>query len=79
MKILGTPLSEQDISLVVTTNGDYIISATTNSVNNGDIIITKTNAIGEIQWTKAYGGLGVEKAARIVKSASNSYIVFGTI
>lgn len=50
----------------MTSNGDYVMAASSDALNSGDIAVIKTNAIGEIQWAKGYGGVSAEVAQKVL-------------
>jgi hypothetical protein len=45
-------------SVEQTTDGGYIIAGETRSIGGGgsDVYVAKTNAVGDTEWTRAYGG-----------------------
>ena len=70
-----------------TADGGYIVFGTTFSVNNGDVTgfhgfadywVVKIDAVGSIQWQKAYGGSDIEEGAAVVQTADGGYIMTGS-
>lgn len=75
--------SEADaiFSVVETTDGGYACTGYSNSYNNNhplDLIVLKTDAMGQQQWQQTYGGKGIDIGYEIIKSADDpGYIVTG--
>ncbi len=67
-------------SLALTCDGGFILSGSSTSFKNGieDIILLKTNATGQLLWSKGYGGLLFEESACITTNASCDLILSGT-
>jgi hypothetical protein len=66
-------------SVQQTADGGYIVVGETNSFGTGerDIFLIKTDAKGNIQWAKTYGGKGSEGASSVRQTADGGYIVVG--
>jgi hypothetical protein len=62
-----------------TSDSGYIMVGYTNSfgVNNYDIYVIKTDSIGEIIWSKTYGGAGNDRAFSIKQTNDGGYILTG--
>ena len=88
-KAMGGSGAENGYNVIQTLDGGYAtigLSSTTN--NSGDVAgsgnhggsdywLTKLDASGTIQWTKSYGGAGLEQAFGIVQNADSSYVLCG--
>ena len=65
---------------VETSDGGFIISGDTKSYGLGgtqDIYLIKTDSIGNVEWAKAYGGIGNESGYCILQNYDGKYAVAG--
>ncbi|HVX28799.1 MAG TPA: hypothetical protein VHB70_20795, partial [Parafilimonas sp.] len=85
-KTYGGNQQEYANSIEQTKDGGYIIAGNTYSKNNGDVTnnhgnsdywIVKTDAFGNIQWQKSYGGSLNDVANSIQQTTDGGYIVAG--
>ena len=62
-----------------TTDGGYIIAATTenNIVNDLDVLITKTNNMGDTLWTKTYHGGDKPEYPNCILQTNDGYLIVG--
>ena len=62
-----------------TSDSGYIITGTTYSFGAGDYdaYLVKTNAAGDTQWTRTYGGTGEDVGYWVRQSADGGYIIAG--
>jgi hypothetical protein len=62
-----------------TSDGGYAIIGRTKSFGAGDydIYLIKTDNLGNLMWSKTYGGISVEYCRFIEQTADNGYIILG--
>ena len=84
-KSLGGSGSEIGRSVATTNDGGYIMAGYSNS-NDGNISgnhggydywVVKTDATGNIQWQRSYGGSGDDYATAIIKANDGGYVIAG--
>jgi hypothetical protein len=78
-KTYGGKGSEGASSVRQTADGGYIVVGETNSFGAGgsDIFLIKTDAKGNIQWAKTYGGKDDDFAYSVQQTSDGGYIVAG--
>jgi hypothetical protein len=66
-------------SLQKTSDGGFIIAGTTYSFGRGDAdgYIIKTDALGNVTWTKTYGGLNDDEFKSVIQTADGGYALTG--
>jgi len=66
-------------ALVQSSDGGYALAGTTNSFGAGgeDFWLVKTDASGNAQWNKTYGGTGNDEAYALVQSSDGGYALAG--
>lgn len=84
-KCLGGTENDRASTIKQTTDGGYIVLATTKS-NNGDVIgwhgnndcwVIKLNSFGNVQWQKCIGGAGNDNGNDIIFTTDGGYIIAG--
>lgn len=78
-KEFGGKGSEEVNAVKVTNDGGFILAGYTNSSGAGgtDFQLIKTDANGEQQWMKTYGGTGIDRAYDVEQTTDGGYIITG--
>jgi len=78
-KTYGGTSGEGAYSVQQTSDGGYIVAGVTYSFSAdwSDIFLIKTDANGNIQWAKTYGGIVDEYAYSVQQTSDGGYIVAG--
>ncbi len=78
-KTYGGTNDDWAYSVQQTSDGGYIVAGITYSfgVDSGDIFLIKTDANGNVQWAKTYGGTRYERAYSVQQTSDGGYIVAG--
>jgi hypothetical protein len=79
VKTYGEAGDDVAYSVQRTADGGYILAGYTGSFGAGwgDIFLIKTNASGNLQWAKTYGGINGEIAYSVQQTSDGGYIVAG--
>jgi hypothetical protein len=82
-KTYGGPGADWAASLVETPDGGYAIAGTFNCTmfivsGGGDFWLVKTDALGNMQWSRTYGGEGAEAASCLVEAPDGGYVIVGS-
>jgi uncharacterized delta-60 repeat protein len=78
-KTYGGTSSDYASSVQQTSDGGYIVAGRTYSFGAGswDFFLVKTDASGDVQWAKTYGGTGNDRAFSVQQTSDGGYIVAG--
>ena len=79
-KTYGGTDRDEGYSVQQTSDGGYILAGLTESfgVGGGDIFLIKTDANGNVQWAKTYGGAYWDFASSVQQTSDGGYIIAGT-
>ncbi len=75
----GDAGSEGGFSVQQTYDSGYVIAGHTNSLGAGgnDVYLIKTDAGGDVQWSKTYGGAADDGGCSVQQTADSGYIIAG--
>ena len=78
-KTFGGTVYEDANSIEKTNDGGYIIAGSTTSFGAGgyDVYVIKTDASGNNQWTKTFGGSSDDGAFKISQTSDSGYVISG--
>ena len=77
-KTFGGSSGDYAYSVQQTSDGGYIVAGETNSFGaGGDVFLFKTDASGNLQWAKTFGGSSYEYAHSVQQTSDGGYIVAG--
>jgi uncharacterized delta-60 repeat protein len=78
-KTYGEAGNDVAYSVQRTSDGGYIVAGYTGSFGAGgsDFFLIKTNAFGNLQWAKTYGGMFDDLAHSVQQTSDGGYIVAG--
>lgn len=78
-KTFGGTYDDEAYAVQQTSDGGYIIVGyTMHSPGNDDALLIKTDASGNQQWSKTYGGNGVDAAYSVQQTSDGGYILAGS-
>ena len=78
-KNYGGAGDDRGLYLQQTSDGGYIIAGNTTSFGAGgwDAYVIKTDASGNLQWTRTFGGTGEDYSCYVEQTGDGGYIVMG--
>ncbi len=76
-KTFGGLQNDWGNSLYKTSNGNYIIAGTKESVGATDVYIIKVNKSGNLIWEKTFGGTGRDFGESVYQTSDGGFIITG--
>ncbi len=80
-KSYGGSENDYGASLINTNDGGFLITGSTKSFdplsNDDDLYLIKTNANGDLMWSRTYGGGGYDVGSSVVQTTDGGYIAGG--
>jgi predicted secreted protein len=78
-KTYGGPEDDAAFHVIQTGDGGYALAGSSKSYGAGgqDFWLVKTDAAGNTQWNKTYGGTGDDSAASLVQTSDGGYALAG--
>jgi len=79
-KPYGGTNQEEAYSVIQTSDGGYAIAGRTLSfgvVGYENMWLVKTDSNGNMEWSKAYGGAGIEIAYSVIQTSDGGYVIGG--
>jgi len=75
----GSSVGEIGSAVQQTADGGYILSGQTGQgAGFGDFLLIKTDAVGTVEWTKAYGVPGAESGVTVKQTTDGGYVIGGS-
>ena len=79
-KYYSGTLEDWGRNLIQSPEGGYLLAADANSYGYGgsrDICLIKTDISGNVEWAKAYGGIGEEEVRSVILTSDSKYVISG--
>jgi PKD repeat protein len=79
-KTYGGAKNDAANSLIQTSDGGYVLTGSTESFGNGDndFYMVKTDAEGNLQWSKTFGGAKYDSCGDVQQTSDGGYILTGS-
>jgi hypothetical protein len=82
-RVLENSESEVGYSVRTTTDGGYIIAGTKTRTDSTmihrDLLLVKTNAVGEVEWEKTFGEINIDEFGRsVLETSDGGFVVAGS-
>jgi len=79
-KTYGSVEADFSYSVQQTTDGGYIVVGVTEYFGGGpdDVYMVKTDSVGDTLWTRAYGGIGIDKGRFVEQTTDGGYVIVGS-
>jgi hypothetical protein len=78
-KTYGGARNDGAYSVIQTIDGGYALTgfASPDTTNNHEYWLIKTDSLGTMQWSKTYGGIGIDDAYSVIETADGGYAMAG--
>lgn len=78
-KTFGGPANDMGYAVQETSDGGFVIAGWTQSFGAGesDVFLIKTDANGNLQWQKTYGGTEIDKGWSVKQTIDGGYMIAG--
>jgi hypothetical protein len=78
-KVFGGPAEDMLFSVIQTFDGGYIAAGHSGSFGAGsmDMMLIRTNALGDTVWTRLIGGADWDNATDIIQASDSSFVLCG--
>ncbi len=78
-KVYGGTGGEDVDAIQQTSDGGYILAGYTNTsgAGGGDFYVLKLDSLGDLQWSRTYGGASHEEARAVQQTSDGGYIIVG--
>jgi len=77
-KTYGRIGDDEAFSVVQTSDGGYALAGVTYSYGaSGDFWLVKTDSVGNMLWSKTYGGTGDDEASSVIQTSDGGYMLAG--
>ena len=78
-KTYGGPNADYGHEVQQTSDGGYIITGTTGgfSTNNWDVYLIKTDSVGDVSWSKTYGGTQPDYGNSVQQTLDDGFVIVG--
>ena len=86
IKTFGGSDIDNALSVAETTDGGYAVAGYTQSINgdikdktatDSDFFLLKLTKAGDVSWMKTYGGSGDDRAAKVIQTEDNGFVMVG--
>ncbi len=78
-KTFGGPSNDHGYKIIPTSDFGYIMVGRTESFSSGgqDVYIIKTDSLGNLLWSRAYGGIDMDGANSVIEHSNGNFSIAG--